>query len=46
MNEDEATFNMSKSMKHPSDIPVVTTIYVVDEIVAILSHLMCRREQL
>ncbi|KAK4731435.1 hypothetical protein R3W88_024423 [Solanum pinnatisectum] len=46
MNEDEVTFNVCKSMKHPSDIHVVSTIDVIDEVVASVSHLMCMSEPL
>ncbi|XP_049384846.1 uncharacterized protein LOC125848890 [Solanum stenotomum] len=40
VNEDEVTFNVCKSMKHPRDIHVVSTVYVIDEAVASVSHLM------
>ncbi|KAK4718125.1 hypothetical protein R3W88_016463 [Solanum pinnatisectum] len=46
VNEDEVTFNVCKSMKHPSDIHVVSTIDVIDEAVASVSHLMCLSEPL
>ncbi|KAK4731338.1 hypothetical protein R3W88_024326 [Solanum pinnatisectum] len=44
VNEDEVTFNVCKSMKHPSDINVVSTVDVIDEAVASVSHLMCMSE--
>ncbi|XP_015164262.1 uncharacterized protein [Solanum tuberosum] len=43
-NEDEVTFNVYKSMKHPSDIHVVSVVDVIDEVVASVSHLMCMSE--
>ncbi|KAK4729567.1 hypothetical protein R3W88_022555 [Solanum pinnatisectum] len=46
VNEDEVTFNVCKSMKHPRDIHVVLTIDVIDEAVASVSHLMCMSEPL
>ncbi|XP_049406170.1 uncharacterized protein LOC125869773 [Solanum stenotomum] len=46
VNEDEATFNVCKSMKHPRDIHVVSTIDVIDKAVASVSHLMCMSEPL
>ncbi|XP_049399748.1 uncharacterized protein LOC125863789 [Solanum stenotomum] len=46
VNEDEVTFNVCKSMKHPSDINVVSTIDVIDEAMASVSHLMCMNELL
>nr|KAK4716688.1 hypothetical protein R3W88_015026 [Solanum pinnatisectum] len=46
VNEDEVTFNVCKSKKHPSDIHVVSTIDVIDEVVASMSHLMCMSEPL
>ena len=46
VNEDEVTFNVCKSMKHPSDIHVVSTVDVIDEVVASVSHLMCMSEPL
>ncbi|XP_049397390.1 uncharacterized protein LOC125861568 [Solanum stenotomum] len=46
VNEDEVTFNACKSMKHPSDIHVVSTIDVIDEAGASVSHLMCMSEPL
>ncbi|XP_049381256.1 uncharacterized protein LOC125845766 [Solanum stenotomum] len=39
VNEDEVTFNVYKSMKHPGDIYVVSTVDVIDEAVASVSHL-------
>uniref|UniRef100_M1DMH2 Integrase core domain containing protein n=1 Tax=Solanum tuberosum TaxID=4113 RepID=M1DMH2_SOLTU len=33
-------------MKHPSDIHVVSTIDVIDKVVASVSHLMCMSEPL
>ncbi|XP_015159206.1 uncharacterized protein [Solanum tuberosum] len=41
VNEDEVTFNVCKSMKHPSDIHVVSTVNVIDKAVVSVSHLMC-----
>ncbi|KAK4731555.1 hypothetical protein R3W88_024543 [Solanum pinnatisectum] len=46
VNEDEVTFNDCKSMKHPSDIHEVSTIDVIDEAVASVSHLICMSEPL
>ncbi|XP_049352117.1 uncharacterized protein LOC125816514 [Solanum verrucosum] len=46
VNEAEVTFNFCKSMKHPSDIHVVSTVDVIDEAVASVSHLMCMSEPL
>ncbi|KAK4708990.1 hypothetical protein R3W88_029915 [Solanum pinnatisectum] len=46
VNEDKVTFNMCKSMKHPSDIHVVSTVDIIDEAVASVSHLMCMSELL
>ncbi|XP_049389536.1 uncharacterized protein LOC125853821 [Solanum stenotomum] len=46
VNEDEVTFNNCKSMKYPSDIHVVSTDDVIDEVVASVSHLMCMNEPL
>ncbi|KAK4737182.1 hypothetical protein R3W88_000879 [Solanum pinnatisectum] len=46
VNEDELSFNVCKSMKYPSDIHVVSTIDVIDEAVASVSHLMCMSEPL
>ncbi|XP_049358593.1 uncharacterized protein LOC125823236 [Solanum verrucosum] len=46
VNEDEVTFDMYKSMKHPSDIHVISTDDMVDEAVASVSHLMCSKEPL
>ncbi|XP_015167699.1 uncharacterized protein [Solanum tuberosum] len=46
VNEDEVTFNVCKSMKHPRDINIVSTIDVIDETVACVSHLMCMTEPL
>ncbi|XP_015159100.1 uncharacterized protein [Solanum tuberosum] len=46
VNEDEVTFDVCKSMKHPTDIHVVSTIDVIDESVASLSHLICISEPL
>ncbi|XP_049410637.1 uncharacterized protein LOC125873832 [Solanum stenotomum] len=46
INEDKVTFNVCKSIKHPSDIYVVSTIDVIDETVASVSHLMCMSELL
>ncbi|XP_049360379.1 uncharacterized protein LOC125825077 [Solanum verrucosum] len=44
VNEDEVTFNMCKSMKHPSDIYVVLMTDVIDEAMDSVSHLMCMSE--
>ncbi|XP_049397297.1 uncharacterized protein LOC125861442 [Solanum stenotomum] len=46
VNDDEVIFNICKSMKHPSDIHVVSTEDVIDEVVASVSHLMCMNEPL
>ncbi|XP_049405116.1 uncharacterized protein LOC125868535 [Solanum stenotomum] len=46
VNEDEVTFNVCKSMKHPRDIHLVLTIDVIDEEMASVSHLMCMSESL
>ncbi|XP_049354290.1 uncharacterized protein LOC125818786 [Solanum verrucosum] len=46
VNEDEVTFNVYKLIKHPSNIHVVSTIDVIDEAVANVSHLMCMSEPL
>lgn len=46
VNEYEATFSVCKSMKHSRDIHVVSTIDVIDEVVANVSHLMCISEPL
>ncbi|XP_015163800.1 uncharacterized protein [Solanum tuberosum] len=46
VNKYEVTFNVCKSMKHPSDIHVVSTIDKTDEAVASVSHLMCMSEPL
>ncbi|XP_049406111.1 uncharacterized protein LOC125869701 [Solanum stenotomum] len=46
VNEDEVTFNICKSMKHPSDIHVVYSDDIIDEAVASVSHLMCMNEPL
>ncbi|XP_049378078.1 uncharacterized protein LOC125842818 [Solanum stenotomum] len=46
VNEDEVTFNVCKSMKHPNDIHVVSTVDVIDEAVASVSHLKCMGEPL
>ncbi|XP_015163868.1 uncharacterized protein [Solanum tuberosum] len=46
VNEDELTFNVCKSMKHPSDSHVVSSVDVIDEVVASVSHLMCMSEPL
>ncbi|KAK4737558.1 hypothetical protein R3W88_001255 [Solanum pinnatisectum] len=46
VNEDEVTFNICKSMKHPSDIHVVSTNDVIDKAIASVSHLMCINEPL
>ncbi|KAK4716686.1 hypothetical protein R3W88_015024 [Solanum pinnatisectum] len=46
VNEDQVTFNICKSMKHPSDIHVVSTDDVIDDAVASVSHLMCISEPL
>ncbi|KAK4718037.1 hypothetical protein R3W88_016375 [Solanum pinnatisectum] len=46
VNEDEVTFNVCKSMKHSSDIHVVSTVDVIDEAVASVSHLMCMSKPL
>lgn len=45
-NEDEVTFNVRKSMKHPSNIHVVFTVDVIDEVVASVSHLTYMSEPL
>ncbi|KAK4731369.1 hypothetical protein R3W88_024357 [Solanum pinnatisectum] len=34
VNDDEVTFNVCKSMKHPSDIHMVSIVDVIDEVVA------------
>ncbi|XP_049406134.1 uncharacterized protein LOC125869734 [Solanum stenotomum] len=46
VNEDEVTFNVCKSMKHPSDIHVVSIDDVIDKTVASVSHLMFMSEPL
>ncbi|KAK4724366.1 hypothetical protein R3W88_027145 [Solanum pinnatisectum] len=46
MNDDEVTFNSCKSMKQPSNIHVVSTEDVIDEVVASVGHLMRRNEPL
>ncbi|KAK4713523.1 hypothetical protein R3W88_019430 [Solanum pinnatisectum] len=46
VTEDEVTFNVCKSMKHPSDIHVVSTIDVIDKAVASVSHLICMSKPL
>ncbi|XP_049345493.1 uncharacterized protein LOC125810019 [Solanum verrucosum] len=46
VNEYEVSFNVCKSMKHPSDIHVVSTIDVIDKTVASVSHLMSMSEPL
>ncbi|KAK4723774.1 hypothetical protein R3W88_026553 [Solanum pinnatisectum] len=46
VNEDEVTFIVCMSMKHPSDIHVVSTVDVIVEAVASVSHLMCMSEPL
>ncbi|KAK4721409.1 hypothetical protein R3W88_011642 [Solanum pinnatisectum] len=46
VNKDEVTFNVCKSMKHPSDIHVVSTVDVFDEAVASVSYLICMSEPL
>ncbi|KAK4729713.1 hypothetical protein R3W88_022701 [Solanum pinnatisectum] len=46
VNKDEVTFNVYKSMKHPSDIHVVSTVDVIDEAVASVSQLMSMSEPL
>ncbi|XP_049365729.1 uncharacterized protein LOC125830594 [Solanum verrucosum] len=46
VNKDEVTFNICKSMKHPSDIHLVSTDDVIDEVVASVNHLMCMNEPL
>ncbi|XP_049406180.1 uncharacterized protein LOC125869787 [Solanum stenotomum] len=46
VNEDEETFNVCNSMKHPSDIHVVSTVDVIDKAVTSVSHLMCMSEPL
>ncbi|XP_049364332.1 uncharacterized protein LOC125829107 [Solanum verrucosum] len=46
VNEDEVTFNVCKSMKHPSDIHFVSTVDVIDEAVASVSHLICMSKPL
>ncbi|XP_015166870.1 uncharacterized protein [Solanum tuberosum] len=38
VNEDEVTFNVCKSMKHPSDIYVVSTIDIIDAAMARLGE--------
>lgn len=40
VNKNEVTFNVCKSMKNPSNIYVLSTIYVVDDAVASVSNLM------
>ncbi|XP_015163499.1 uncharacterized protein [Solanum tuberosum] len=44
--EYEVTFNVCKSMKHPSYFHVVSTIGINDEVVASVSHLMFMSEPL
>ncbi|KAK4718010.1 hypothetical protein R3W88_016348 [Solanum pinnatisectum] len=46
VNDDEVTFDVCKSMKHPSDIHGISTDDVIDEAVASVSHLMCSKEPL
>lgn len=46
VNEDEVTFNVCKSIKHPSDSHVVSTVNVIYEAVACVSHFMCMSEPL
>ncbi|XP_015170838.1 uncharacterized protein [Solanum tuberosum] len=46
VNEDAVTFNICKSMKHPSDINVVSTDDVIDKAVASVRHLICMNEPL
>ncbi|KAK4729866.1 hypothetical protein R3W88_022854 [Solanum pinnatisectum] len=46
VNEDEVTFTVCNSMKHPSDIHMVSTVDVIDEAVASVSHLLCMSEPL
>ncbi|KAK4724035.1 hypothetical protein R3W88_026814 [Solanum pinnatisectum] len=46
VNEDEVTLNICKSMKHPSDIQVLSTDDIIYEVVASVSHLMCMNEPL
>ncbi|XP_049345010.1 uncharacterized protein LOC125809406 [Solanum verrucosum] len=44
VNDEEITFYVCKSMNQPSDIHVVSTIYVIDEAVASVSEMMCTGE--
>ncbi|XP_049357117.1 uncharacterized protein LOC125821793 [Solanum verrucosum] len=46
VNEDKVTFNVCKSMKHPSDIHMVSTVDISDEAVTSVSHLTCMSEPL
>ncbi|XP_049388867.1 uncharacterized protein LOC125853241 [Solanum stenotomum] len=46
VNEDEVTFNVCKSMKHLSDIHVVSTVEVIDDAVASVNQLMCMSDPL
>uniref|UniRef100_M1DBV3 mRNA expressed from retrotransposon-like gene n=1 Tax=Solanum tuberosum TaxID=4113 RepID=M1DBV3_SOLTU len=46
VNDDEVTFNICKSMKQPSNIHVVSTEDVIDEVVASVSHLTRKNEPL
>ncbi|XP_049364536.1 uncharacterized protein LOC125829342 [Solanum verrucosum] len=46
VNDDEVTFNIYKYMKQPSNIHVVSTKNVIDEVVANVSHLMRKNEPL
>ncbi|XP_049381255.1 uncharacterized protein LOC125845765 [Solanum stenotomum] len=46
VNDEEVTFNVCKLMKQPSDIHVVSIIYVIDEVVASVSEMMCMDEPL
>ena len=46
VNENKVTFNVCKSMKHPSDIHMISTVDIIDEAVASVSHLLCISEPL
>lgn len=46
VNDDEVTFNISKSMKQPSYIHVLSIEDVIDEAVASVSHLLRKNETL
>lgn len=46
VNEDEVTFNLCKSMKHPRDIHVISTNYCIYESLASVIHLMCMSDPL